>query len=957
MKKRIIYLFAILPLLFSCGWEIPQKVSVKTDAEYAFTVGSFEQELSEYINIEKINELMNSKGESSTGSEYALSVYDYNPGGKSDVQQFLIDIPLQDVPLDLGQYLDKLNFTDTMEGINFEKVINTPDFSSQRIDGEVQLPDIKSVLKNIDLASSFKLTGNGNTDRSGNVPLSTPLEMNFTITTPKFKKIYYSSGSLDFTIQKKTEDVSDPLKNRLDFYISNAFLYEKIGDDINIISSANVNSYVTNGKQIQLPLGGKYIPEKVYLGLNGTIISDGVSGEVEFSVAGKVNDSSKISKVTGLDSSGIAGFGSTTESFNQTIRLDNSGEDFISAGVSEGIISIYSKLPDGWSGVEFSRTIIVENPVVTDVDWDKAGEDGNYLVNRKASLAGKVIEKGKNLTVKGDFKFTLNDATIVFNANGDVDNIPVRTDFNLKKLEYLVVDFSKYSENLSTNYSKAFPESVQKFLDWIKIRESGLKVTYTNNLPAGNDLTMKVNSSLMEIADVSKKLSSGTTGGLVTYYGDYSALTELEGKEAVTEKGQTFDVKKIGSDKPIDMKVDIILPDAGDGQPEHAKLVNIDLSREYKINVSVKPEFNWYSLCIKKIGTDDDSGFEGNIETDFGFDKLFGSVVDSFGGKSNDHFFKNLRFESLPCYLYFIRPSGTSGFARLFDDVSLKGKICLKATGCTDKYILGSSSTTGNLVTKSLQSLEKDSNGVVVSYLNEMNSSAAVDISDFLVSGKENLSLSYDMQMTTGERNSEEGIVIKRSEYEEYKAGEKDSSTAASLGVFARIVIPFALNVEEDSGSGALPTKDSFVDIIQIAGMYEDGGDQKDFFGRGDVTDLETTEKYTRIVNSVGLIYNVNNDLFSKNSYIDFGLGNAKKRSGAALDNPEYKISMKSGTLTVTKDDFLGWLNTYPLNPTVKVVIPKNSAIKIPRKAKFGAVFSVILDCDGNEKIELMGGE
>ena len=47
MKKRLCFLTVLLPLFFSCGWEIPEKISVKTDADYAFTVGGFEKQLSD----------------------------------------------------------------------------------------------------------------------------------------------------------------------------------------------------------------------------------------------------------------------------------------------------------------------------------------------------------------------------------------------------------------------------------------------------------------------------------------------------------------------------------------------------------------------------------------------------------------------------------------------------------------------------------------------------------------------------------------------------------------------------------------------------------------------------------------------------------------------------------------------------------------------------------------------
>lgn len=944
MKKRLCFLTVLLPLFISCGWEIPEKISVKTDADYAFTVGGFEKQLSEYINVAEITEMVNSNGGGATGSEYAISVYDYNPGSKSNVQQFLIDVPLQDIPLDLDQYLDNLNFTDTLENISFEKVINTPDFTSQKIDAKVELPDIKTALFSVPMTASFDLTATGGIEAT---PLDDPVEIDVTVSGVNFDKLYFASGTIDFTVAKTSET------NDFDFYITTVELYDKSSGTPVLISSTEHNKYVSNGKKIKLPVGEKAVSKELVLKLYGNQIDNEISGTISYGIAGTINSESKLSKVTGLSSTGISNFETTTESFSQTIRLDSSDADFISAEIGEGSIKIYSKLPDGWSGVTFTKTITVANPSVIDSEWDVTEETDAFLSNRTADIAGKVIEKGNNLEINGDFKFVLNDATILFNSSGELDPIPVSTDFKLLHLNYLIVDFSSYAENLSTSYSKDFPDSAKSFLDWIKIRPSGLKVKYTNNLPAGNDISMKVNSALMEIANVEKTLESETSGGSLTYYGDYEGAS---GIETIDEGSSSFDVKKIiPASDVIDVSVNIILPDAGDGNSNHAKLINIDLKKVYKIKVSVEPDFNWHSLCIKSTG-DSGASFNGDISTEFGFDKLFGTVVDQFGGSSKDHFFRNLEFKSLPCYIYFVKPSGSSAFSGLFDDFNIEGKICLRTTNL-DRYILGSASTTGTLMPKTMQVLEKDVNGTVISSLNANNSSANVDIKDLFKLGENNLSINYDMSLSTGDG---EGIVIKRSDFEKYKAGESSSKTVSSIAIFARLAIPLSLNVLEDTNTtGQLDSKDSFVDLIRIAGMYEDdeGTVQKDFFGRSEKTDTDTFDKYAKIVKSVGLIYKIDNQLFSTRSYIDFNLGDAKKSNGQALDNSQYELNLKEGNMIVTKDDFMGWLSSYPLKPSVKVVIPKNSSINVTRNAKFGAGFSILLDCDGNQSFDIMGGE
>lgn len=91
MQKRKIAFLLVSFFFFSCNWEIPEKISVVSEAEYAFTVGDFSKSLSEYISAESIAEsLTNDKG---------FSVYDYNPGKNCSIQEFLIDLPVADIEL------------------------------------------------------------------------------------------------------------------------------------------------------------------------------------------------------------------------------------------------------------------------------------------------------------------------------------------------------------------------------------------------------------------------------------------------------------------------------------------------------------------------------------------------------------------------------------------------------------------------------------------------------------------------------------------------------------------------------------------------------------------------------------------------------------------------------------------------------------------------------------------
>ena len=57
---KLFVLAAAIPVIVSCNWKIPESVSVKTDAEYNFTIGTFSEKLSKYLSVDTLTEQMES---------------------------------------------------------------------------------------------------------------------------------------------------------------------------------------------------------------------------------------------------------------------------------------------------------------------------------------------------------------------------------------------------------------------------------------------------------------------------------------------------------------------------------------------------------------------------------------------------------------------------------------------------------------------------------------------------------------------------------------------------------------------------------------------------------------------------------------------------------------------------------------------------------------------------------
>ena len=94
MKRTVAGIAAILLLFSACNFSIPEKVSVKTNANYNYSIGNISQDFSETFQAKKLF------GDLETD---ANKIYDYFPGQEdAKLQQYLLTIKIPDV--DLPQY-------------------------------------------------------------------------------------------------------------------------------------------------------------------------------------------------------------------------------------------------------------------------------------------------------------------------------------------------------------------------------------------------------------------------------------------------------------------------------------------------------------------------------------------------------------------------------------------------------------------------------------------------------------------------------------------------------------------------------------------------------------------------------------------------------------------------------------------------------------------------------------
>lgn len=912
MKKFLLPATAVfLSFIFSCNFETPEKVSVVTDATYSFTVGEFKKSLSEYMSVEKIQEYV-SKSDS---SDVKYAVYDYNPPSnnkpnKRPMQKYLVDMTLAEIPVDVGAYLEKMDFSDLNskgEGISLGQKIAIPNLSEKIETTTIKFPDISKKFEN----ETIKIYDNLPIPEVDIAPGSARV-IDTTINKPDFKTATLYSGGIVLNVIR-TDGTPTP-------GFSTGFTFELLSEDGKLLSRAdNVDiasgsDIASGGKDIFFDLGTKTITKNLKLKIYGTVFGGTPSTVNKYTLNAKFSPGTKFSKITGFtDEIGDSG---DVEQY-VTISTD---ETFVKCEIASGSLEIVSKKPDGWTGVTAklsdSGSISGALELPSTAKFDSV-EDSTAFIRKKMDLAKSVFTKEYDSTGKIIFKdkisFSCSNATLVF-PNGEQPQVTLETACRIQKASYVVLDLSSKADMLSFSKKTPFSGGMEDYVEEMTLVNSGLEISYKNTLPKGNDgdnaISMEIGSVLLKINDTgdSRKIMLPQKSETFTSY-------------SPKDKGIPVSPKK----DSLDFDVKLILP-RDEGMPENwAVLKNVDLDGEYEISVSAKPVFDWLSVKIK---TPEGPGINGEEDTELSFDKLFSTMKDELGDESD--FIDNIKFVELPLYLYFQKPNLVS-----LSGMGFTGNIVLKTSPETKKDLLASSE---EIKPKDIEIIKTDKDGVVISELSDKDSSGYADIASLFNGSKsENLKLDYDVRLGGLDRT----VEIKKADYEKLKSENKDAPV--SIKISARLVIPLALRLEAPESAGKV-TK---VNILKLA--KKDSGE--DLFDRGEATSLEDVEKYIDLIESASLIYNIDNGLFSyaqnnKNGVILFDT------NLAGVKRPSYELSMGSGNEKIYTEDVKAMLRTYPFKPDIVASFP-DGTLQISRNAEFKVNLAVKIHTNG--KITIFG--
>lgn len=910
MKNIKLFVMAVAVLLIvSCSWKIPESVSVKTNAEYNFTIGTFSEKLSKYLSVDTLSEQIKS-----SSSELSFDVYDYYPdedsqkvaAGGSAMQQFLVDFSLQEIPIDIGSYLDKMDFADKLKGMSFDQTFDVPDLSVSSFDEPINLPDINRKIResaDLDFGNITIPHGINGTLSEEQCP-----SQKVTVNAPEFKALEFYSGSLVLTI----------ICSELPVVSTNLKISLLDGDDKEITSVSNIDLFTKS--EIFLPLAGKTLVPQMKLKVSGTSIGGTSGNNSTYSISASFSDDSTISRATGLTMS------IDPVSINQAVKIETE-DAFVSCEIGDksetekSILSITTKLPDGWTGVTATREINLSGAITAeDAEFDNTGESDEYLIKRTLLLNGKTYSKKEidgvvsgDINVGGTINISLNEADIVL-PNGEAPKIMISTSCSITKVTSMTIDLSKYESPIETKVevNEDLPSEVSKFIEEIQLNQSGLNVKYYNMLPEGNDIGFTVNSGFFGITN-----NTGTmTGGTGTADAPSESMKFLGSEKTVIT----------ASEKIIDFSAEMGFPGKTAENPDYVTLTNIEIGKSYAVGVTVEPVFDWESIKLKTANT----AVEGNVDTGLNVSEIFKSLTDELG---DDSFISRIKLTQIPLYLYSIVPE-------IVQDFTFTGNLTAAAYDAEDKRVGDEIEIEDKFVISDsvLPALQKavGSDSIVTGFGDASQYTNIADL--FNVHASRNIKIDYNFNLGKSDPGSSDPTIkIEKAKLEQF--GED----SVSIRLHARLVLPLELRVAELDEN---PNKPVVIDIMKL--MDLETGD--DLFSRSEPTDLDDLEKYIDAIETAGIRYSVKNNVLQSDKVPNIELDTNNDN----LRNKKYAINFSTGTLNIEIDDMKDILRSYPFSPTVKLEIPVG-IYRIPREAEAGVGLSVYIKTDGT--VNLFGGD
>ena len=863
MKKSFILFAAILSfavIITSCGFkdmEIPQTVSIKTDAVYEFPIINLGSDaiknkfdLSSMLDIEK---LLGSED----GSESSFEVYKYNNG--SQFQQFLFHMPLSKFEFDFSKSFGDMNFSNVLkEGFGVEK--------------EFQVPDIQTLneTKNLDLSSINEQLNQGVTFAGTipNEPSSSALTVQF-VSMPgmSFESVTYSKGYLIVDVNAQT--------------IGGYSFGGYATGDIDLWDDATGQKVTATFEDgiARLDISGMELKQD---GMKIQFKDDSCYGSFQI----RIDPTSKMSKAKNLTL--------PTSYFNipeikVTFPLALS-EDMSNVVIEEGSLKVTITTGESWS----------EN-VISDYSIDVSGGFDCHVdkANPEAQLVGKALQNS-------DIEATAQVDVTLVNANIDFDNPPlVSVNAKIDKVSAEIAMPEGFETNISQNMD--VPEELKNYVQKIKWKKVGFNVVAQTNLPKDNDIGINIRSSAFGLTDTTTKTIYGGRKEGDADYKQVLSFVEVpeEGSPLIT----IFDGE--GAIDKIDITGTVDLPGAASGK---LAISSVSPGATYKVSIEIIPVFDWETASVK---LPDGSNFEGDLNTSINKKAMFSSLGDDIAEQ-----LENIQIAKMPLYVFASIPNvlsegvGFGGTIKTYYGKQEGDTI----TPVTDaKYIIGSATGPEDLDFKPMPKLEKNEAGEVKTDFRSYKD-LGQNFLDALNTSSDDPEASLCISYNVGLSGANNGIIDL--DAEKLQQMQEGGTTSISIDVVLILSMDFTLkkpieldlmdfmNKSEEEGSNGSSTNQT--KTTQERDLLKRSQEDYDAF-------VDNYGTYIEAIKSVSIeITETTIPIYGTVSF-GYNLNGAKNDDGSL--KYQWKQFGNGKTTSIGIDDTSEFLETYPLEPKLKIMI------------------------------------
>ena len=414
---------------------------------------------------------------------------------------------------------------------------------------------------------------------------------------------------------------------------------------------------------------------------------------------------------------------------------------------------------------------------------------------------------------------------------------------------------------------------------------NGLKITYDNTLPEGNDILLKAGCEFLDIpADTPLTLTAGTTNETAKLSGTTHNSHSLDSEPAMNFTGKLY--------------LPGVSPGATGEDLKKAILTNVKPGETYRIKISAEPVIKWSEVVVKVPG----QALEGTVDTGISLGTLLGDFLD-------DDSKSKLSFEGVETRIYLEKPNNAGN---LFDSISFTGSnINIKLSG--------DSPTETMELNRFVDPVKLEKQGdTVITDVSKKSASAEKDLSDFLksaVNSSAQVQLNYKITMEGS------NVTITKAQYEAMTSG---SNEKPHLKAVAYIIMPFKFKID---GSATPLNPDAKIDLNKIAGLGED-----DILGRTSFGDNSAYDA-AAMIEKVGVHFNMSNLPIYTNDNdfgVEFDLGTYNDL-GEKTSSPKH-LALKGDTLKLSSEEIIDFIR-YKTVPGLKVVLKDGKTYGLKRNA------------------------